>query len=842
MRKFVWVCLFIGFVIGLRAQNNGLPIITNYEPDQYKGSPQNWQLSFLPSGKLIVANEFGLLTFNGRTWSLIEEEVGYSSRSILVTDSVALLGIDNDILEMSADSSGKLIFKSILPHLPDSISSFGRVRKIEIIKEKLVFLTDDFVFRIKGNQIESAYSEDKIQRLFWMNEVLYVTIQDQGLFRFQDNRFLPVIEHQLFTHNKPVKFWKKEKGFDVLTEKGQLYHVEVDVYGYGRKINLLKETFIEALDGDRVEEWYDFKNGWFGIAATESGFYVLNEDFQELFHLTEEDGLQNDEVYEAKMDRYGSIWLTLANGISKIDGTYPVTNYDNRKGLDGTVESFTTIDSKLFASTHSGLYHFDESKNQFIEDLPLQVWDLAELVIDKDKKRLLATNNDISEWKSNGEVETIFECYPWKLMPLQQSKSTVLVGMDPGLVALKYENGNWHIGQENLEVESAIGNFYEDESGIWLGTRESFPYRLEKIDWQKDSTIYKGLEKFGLESGIPDSDVNTFKWRGKNLFGTSQGIYKFNNGVFSRFTDFSNFDSKALVHRIYNNDDKELWMFTFMNDSYSIGYMDSSNQWNCRLFNPISDDIVQAISKDREGNILFGGSGGIHQYNKNRKFDIETPYQTTITRVSVMDDSLIYSGYWRDSIGTFTHVQPNSLKPKFHYKTNAIAFEFSSSTFGNIEDVRFSYVLEGNNDNWSKWTHDIKKEYTNLPAGDYTFTVKALNIFETESEVAQYSFTIEKPWFQTWWYYTLQTSILLLLVLLTVVLNRSGKPTAFSSIIAFVTIITVFEFVIMIVEPYLVQYTGEIPVFNLIMNVLMAASLAPVERLVRNFLARKHHE
>ncbi|MGB0404243.1 MAG: hypothetical protein ACPGEG_09110, partial [Salibacteraceae bacterium] len=575
MRKFVWFCLLIGFVLGLNAQNNGLPIITNYEPDHYKASPQNWQISFLPSGHILVANEFGLLTFNGRTWSLIEDEVGYSSRSILITDSVALLGIDNDILKMSTDSTGKLIFNSILPHLPDSISNFGRVRKVKLIQGKLIFLTDDYVFRINGNQIESAYSEDKIQRLFWMNDVLYVTIHDQGLFRFQDNRFLPVIDHQLFTHNKPVKFWKKETGFDVLTEKGQLFHVTTDVYGYERKVQLLNETLIQGLNGDLIEEWYDFRNGWYGVAADQSGFYVLNERLEIVFHLTEEDGLQDDEVYEAKMDRYGSIWMTLANGISKIDATYPVTNFDNKQGLNGTVESFTTIDSVLYASTHSGLYHFEENINEYVEDLPLQVWDLAEVATDDGNKLLLATNNDISEWKSNGEIETIFDCYPWKLKPLKQSKNTVLVGMDPGLVALKYEKDKWIVGQENYEVESAIGNFYEEEDVIWLGSRESFPYRLSKVNWQKDSAIYIGLEKFGLESGIPDSDVNTFQWNGKTLFGTSQGVYKYNQGSFSRFTGFSNFDSTTLVHRIYNNEDKELWMFTLMNDAYSIGYINS---------------------------------------------------------------------------------------------------------------------------------------------------------------------------------------------------------------------------------------------------------------------------
>src|SRR5690606_10266242 len=53
------------------------------------------------------------------------------------------------------------------------------------------------------------------------------------------------------------------------------------------------------------------------------------------------------------------------------------------------------------------------------------------------------------------------------------------------------------------------------------------------------------------------------------------------------------------------------------------------------------------------------------------------------------------------------------------------------------------------------WTRKPEKEYTNLPAGSYTFKVKARNNYDNESAVAAYSFTILPPWYQTWWAYSL---------------------------------------------------------------------------------------
>jgi len=92
---------------------------------------------------------------------------------------------------------------------------------------------------------------------------------------------------------------------------------------------------------------------------------------------------------------------------------------------------------------------------------------------------------------------------------------------------------------------------------------------------------------------------------------------------------------------------------------------------------------------------------------------------------------------------------------------------------------------------------------------------------------------------ETPWYYLGQTLFFIILIVLTVLLNRGGGDSKFAEIVALITIITVFEFVIMIIEPMFEEYTGGVPVLQLLMNILLALSLNPAEAFIRKQLAKR---
>ena len=59
--------IFFG-ILSLQAQE--LPLVNQFYPEDYKAEAQNWSISESDNGFIYVANNSGLLEFNGVTWKL----------------------------------------------------------------------------------------------------------------------------------------------------------------------------------------------------------------------------------------------------------------------------------------------------------------------------------------------------------------------------------------------------------------------------------------------------------------------------------------------------------------------------------------------------------------------------------------------------------------------------------------------------------------------------------------------------------------------------------------------------------------------------------------------------
>ncbi len=99
--------------------------------------------------------------------------------------------------------------------------------------------------------------------------------------------------------------------------------------------------------------------------------------------------------------------------------------------------------------------------------------------------------------------------------------------------------------------------------------------------------------------------------------------------------------------------------------------------------------------------------------------------------------------------------------PNIAYSSNSFHFRYASVLHKNQANLEYSYMLEGFDQGWSTFSGKTEKDYTNLPAGDYVFKVKARNNFGEESEASLYRFTILPPWYQTSLAYFVYASLLL---------------------------------------------------------------------------------
>ena len=68
------------------------------------------------------------------------------------------------------------------------------------------------------------------------------------------------------------------------------------------------------------------------------------------------------------------------------------------------------------------------------------------------------------------------------------------------------------------------------------------------------------------------------------------------------------------------------------------------------------------------------------------------------------------------------------------------------------EKARYSFILEGNNNNWSPWVTNNSASYSNLIPGSYIFKVRMLDVNNKVSKIVQYPFEVKGPFYQETWF------------------------------------------------------------------------------------------
>jgi len=113
---------------------------------------------------------------------------------------------------------------------------------------------------------------------------------------------------------------------------------------------------------------------------------------------------------------------------------------------------------------------------------------------------------------------------------------------------------------------------------------------------------------------------------------------------------------------------------------------------------------------------------------------------TKIRKVIVNSDSLLFYGHFNQG---FSNPVLTSEDNEVRFENAAIYFE---------EGNRYQYLLNGYDDEWSSWSDEPFKIYTNLSQGDYNFQVRAMNIKGDLSALDNFNFKILPPWYLTWWF------------------------------------------------------------------------------------------
>lgn len=256
-----------------------------------------------------------------------------------------------------------------------------------------------------------------------------------------------------------------------------------------------------------------------------------------------------------------------------------------------------------------------------------------------------------------------------------------------------------------LKLKSAFTNcFFEASSGtVWVGTRNGlFAFSGDGME----PTVYTTAQ--GLPSNVILGILeDTY---GRLWLSTNQGLSCLTPES-GKFRNFSNLDGLQ------------------------------SNQFS-----------TKSSCRRANGDMLFGGVNGISIFHPETLVDNPYSPDPVINHLYVFNQEVLPG----DETGILEKRIRYTDKIVLSSEQNSFALSFVVSNYVSGSHNTFAYKLEGYDNKWHVQNDIRKVSYTNLPAGNYTFMVKAANNDgKWNGDPTTLKIRILPVWYQTWWAITL---------------------------------------------------------------------------------------
>lgn len=245
------------------------------------------------------------------------------------------------------------------------------------------------------------------------------------------------------------------------------------------------------------------------------------------------------------------------------------------------------------------------------------------------------------------------------------------------------------------------------------------------------------------------------------------GLFSYNkkNNAFLNYNDFPGFTEKS-VRAIISDNNGALWV----SGGNGLTKLDLKNKISTN-FNKddglIDNDFNNnAVFKDGNGNLYFGGYEGVNYFNPNQiKKNEKSP------RLYFSDFKLFnFSVKPQDDSSPLSKVISQTNEITLNHSQSVFTIEYVGIDYNFPKKIKYAYYLEGFEKGWNYVGSKRTATYTNLPPGEYIFKVKSANGNASWNKVPlALKIIILPPWWKTTWAYLAYT---LLLASIVIYLNK----------------------------------------------------------------------
>ncbi len=373
-----------------------------------------------------------------------------------------------------------------------------------------------------------------------------------------------------------------------------------------------------------------------------------------------------------------------------------------------------------------------KSKDYGFSQLPL-INRKCKLFIPFKSYLLAVTDAKIFTIDKNKETTEIFSnVHIYNVIPSRYHKDLIYVLTDDGIYAGIYSGNKWDF---RLEIERSI---HFNSTDLLEFSEVSLLIALS------DKLVYYSLSNDSIkviDVSNPYSERISFKTAGdKNYAIVGDGLFLITQNERGTVQLEKIKDIRLIT--AFKTQINNLWLRCDNNEFKHFGLPRLSEKVYpfLRIFNNVVD-----IHIDTDGNIWFVDDyEKIYKLNREGIEDYEIDVDVIIKQINTVNGEYLHKG-----------------NIKLKYSDNALRFNIISPSYLKYNSNQYQYTIEGLMDGWSDWSYENIISVPYLPSGNFTFKVRARNLFGNVSEIESIPFRITPPFWKTPYFFAISALILI---------------------------------------------------------------------------------
>ncbi|HTL98410.1 MAG TPA: hypothetical protein VL181_06355, partial [Holophagaceae bacterium] len=172
-----------------RAQDLGIPFIRNFTPKEYGGEAQNWAVAQGPRGVIYIANNQGVLAYDGARWSLIKTPNRTTVRSLAASpDGRIFVGAVGEVGCLAPDATGRMAYLSLVDRLPEEARAFTDVWTTRATSKGILFQSREELLLYDGQRFQTWKAGTTFHVAFTVGDRIFVRQREVGLLELREGR------------------------------------------------------------------------------------------------------------------------------------------------------------------------------------------------------------------------------------------------------------------------------------------------------------------------------------------------------------------------------------------------------------------------------------------------------------------------------------------------------------------------------------------------------------------------------------------------------------------------------------------------------------------------------